>query len=162
MLSASAYSRRPFLGARLWQGTMQQTHACLRTFLTSFPTRHSSQLGPIPKSWTQYSNGGLAAAGICENHPILAGTQCLPGVCSVLKGNIGLDVSGLPCPDMSTAGNRLYRAGPTSSVYMCHGKWSTVQRIPLLLIECTKDCIDLKFTNPKPVIIEYGFNLIPV
>ena len=136
---------------------------CLfKDILDLIPNETFKPTWPYTKKLDAILNGGLAAAGICENHPILAGTQCLPGVCSVLKGNIGLDVSGLPCPDMSTVGNRLYRAGPTSSVYMCHGKWSTVQRIPLLLIECTKDCIDLKFTNPKPVIIEYGFNLIPV
>lgn len=90
-------------------------------------------------------NGGLATAGVCENHRSWVDGECLPGVCSVQKHNIAFDVSGLPCPDMSCAGKKLYRAGPTSAVYITHGKWATVQRIPLLLIECTKDCIDKLF-----------------
>ena len=49
------------------------------------------------------------------------------------------DVSGLPCPDFSTAGNRKMRAGVTNSVYLTHGRYVTAHRTPLLLTECTKD-----------------------
>ena len=48
------------------------------------------------------------------------------------------DVSGLPCPDMSKAGKRQRRAGPTSDVYLAHGRFTTIRRTPLLLIECTE------------------------
>ena len=34
-------------------------------------------------------------------------------------------VSGLPCPDMSTAGKRRKRAGPTNAVNLAHGKYIT-------------------------------------
>ena len=59
-------------------------------------------------------------------------------VCSVNKMTV-FDVSGLPCPDMSVAGLRRKRAGPTCGVYLAHGKYASRNRIPLLLIECTED-----------------------
>ena len=60
------------------------------------------------------------------------------GLCSTEKLAV-FDVSGLPCPDMSTAGKRLRRAGSTAGVYIAHGKYVTDQAVPLLLVECTKD-----------------------
>ena len=58
--------------------------------------------------------------------------------CATAK-SASFDVSGLPCPDMSTAGKRKRRAGVTSGVYVAHGEYVTRNAIPLLLIECTKD-----------------------
>lgn len=67
--------------------------------------------------------------------------------CSVWKPMALFDVSGLPCPDMSTAGLRRKRAGETSAVYMAHGRYSTVHKVPLLLVECTKDSYRAKGFN---------------
>ena len=58
--------------------------------------------------------------------------------CSIKKKPI-FDVSGLPCPDMSTAGKRQKRAGPTNAVYIAHGRWTTDSETPLILVECTKE-----------------------
>lgn len=105
MLSASAYSRRPFLGARLWQGTMQQTHACLRTFLTSFPTRHSSQLGPIPKSWTQYSMAVWQRLGFAKIIQFLLALNAYLVFAQFSKATLGWMFRGCPaliCPLQAT------------------------------------------------------------
>ena len=59
-------------------------------------------------------------------------------LCTMAK-NAQFVVSGLPCPDMSTCGKRQKRAGPTAAVYMAHGKYATTHRVPLLLVECTKE-----------------------
>ena len=59
--------------------------------------------------------------------------------CPVCKPIALFDVSGLPCPDMSTAGLRRKRAGSTADVYIAHGEFCTRNRIPLLLVECTPD-----------------------
>ncbi len=56
-----------------------------------------------------------------------------------LKKACCLDVSGLPCPDMSSCGLQMKRAGVTSNVYLAHGLHTTHSCTPLLLIECTKD-----------------------
>ena len=58
--------------------------------------------------------------------------------CSVAK-NAAIDVSGLPCPDMSTCGLMKKRAGFTSNVYLAHGVHTTANRTPVLLIECTPE-----------------------
>lgn len=76
------------------------------------------------------------------NHSHIATTgQCLRHSqgCSVVKPMATFGVSGLPCPDMSTAGKRRKRAGPTATVYMAHGRYATIHKIPLLLVECTKE-----------------------
>ena len=57
------------------------------------------------------------------------------------------DVSGLPCPDMSSAGAKLKRAGLTSGCYMAHGRWCRQQRVPLLLLECTPEAHLDKFIH---------------
>ena len=72
----------------------------------------------------------LAESSMCGIHNRL---------CPTTKPLAAFDVSGLPCPDMSTAGKRMRRAGDTASVYMAHGKHVCKNRTPLLLIECTKD-----------------------
>ena len=70
----------------------------------------------------------LASTAGCETHGRNCSTMLSPD----------FDVSGLPCPDMSTAGKRQKRAGGTVPVYIAHGKYVTAQRTPLLLVECTK------------------------
>ena len=45
--------------------------------------------------------------------------------------------SGLPCTDMSRAGKRLRKHGPTNSIYITHAKFVQQKRVPLLVIECT-------------------------
>ena len=76
----------------------------------------------------------LASRQHCLQHSVASGMACSP------HKLVQFDVSGLPCPDMSTANqNRKMRAGPTNSVYLTHGKWATQNRVPLLLVECTPD-----------------------
>ena len=75
-------------------------------------------------------NCNLSKLQHCHQH----NSACTPHKWSIF------DVTGLPCPDMSRANHkRLKRAGPTNTVYMTHGKWATVNQIPLLLVECTPD-----------------------
>lgn len=59
-------------------------------------------------------------------------------ICKVSTGS-EFSVAGLPCPDMSAAGKRLKRAGPTAKVYMAAGRYHTVNETPLLLVECTPE-----------------------
>ena len=84
----------------------------------------------------RYSQKLKAATGV----PVAPRSPCYihSGPCEVNKRPI-FSVSGLPCPDMSSAGKRRKRAGVTSNVYLCHGRWATENEVPLLLIECTKD-----------------------
>ena len=89
------------------------------------------------KSFTCYSHRLQACQAAELAHSSMCATHCR--LCPVNKPNVAFDVSGLPCPDMSTAGKRLRRAGDTASVYMTHGKHACKNRTPLLLIECTKD-----------------------
>ena len=67
----------------------------------------------------------IASRQHCLQHSAISGRACDP------HKPVHFDVSGLPCPDMSTANhNRRMRAGPTNSVYLTHGKWATRNRIP--------------------------------
>ena len=50
-----------------------------------------------------------------------------------------LDVSGLPCPDMSKAGKQLFEEGVTSAVFCCHAKLNVELGTPLLIIENVQD-----------------------
>lgn len=59
-------------------------------------------------------------------------------VCDTVKRPI-FSIGGLPCPDMSSAGKKRKRAGPTANCYLSHGRWATALEVPLLLIECTED-----------------------
>ena len=94
--------------------------------------------GTLDGSITQYSVKServsmadhIASSGRCYTHQ---------GTCGIQKPMSIFCVSGLPCPDMSTAGKRLKRAGTTSNVYLSHGKYHQRQKTPLLLIECTPD-----------------------
>lgn len=72
----------------------------------------------------------IASFGSCATHG---------RTCPIEKRMSIFCVSGLPCPDMSTCGKRLKRAGVTSNVYLSHGKYHEKHRTPLLLIECTPD-----------------------
>lgn len=47
--------------------------------------------------------------------------------------------SGLPCTDMSRAGKRKKRFGPTNSIYMTHGKYTEAKKVPLFVLECTPE-----------------------
>ena len=62
---------------------------------------------------------------------------CHDELCHVPSADFG--VSGLPCEDMSIAGNRLKREGKTNGVYLTHAKYNKIHRTPLLLLECTPD-----------------------
>ena len=62
---------------------------------------------------------------------------CHDELCHVPSADFG--VSGLPCEDMSTAGDQLKREGRTNGVYLTHAKYNKIHRTPLLLLECTPD-----------------------
>ena len=51
------------------------------------------------------------------------------------------DLSGLPCPDHSKAGNRQYEEGDTSSVFACHAKMHVHYQTPMLCIENVWDSV---------------------
>ena len=86
---------------------------------------------------TSYSEKFSAVAQCVELAPTAA-CSVHQTACPASKRVI-FDVSGLPCPDFSTAGKRLKKDGPTAPVYMVHGKWCCENKVPLLLIECTED-----------------------
>lgn len=66
--------------------------------------------------------------------------HCWMHNCACPTGKLPLfSVGGLPCPDMSTCGKRMKRAGPTADVYISHGRWITENDVPLVLIECTPE-----------------------
>lgn len=76
----------------------------------------------------QAKRAPLATRALCLQH----GQSC------ILGKQCCMDVSGLPCPDMSRAGKQKKRAGSTSNVYLSHGLHTTHCATPLLLIECTE------------------------
>ena len=63
--------------------------------------------------------------------------SCCEPLCRVPEADFG--ISGLPCTDMSAAGLRQKRHGPTNSVYMNHAKYNKKMRTPLFIVECTPD-----------------------
>ena len=83
----------------------------------SFDAKHKD----ICQCWLQGSQ-------MCRQHE---------DVCPIPEADFA--VSGLPCTDMSRAGKHRLREGPTSPVYMVHGKLHCEQKTPLLLLECTPE-----------------------
>ena len=63
--------------------------------------------------------------------------RCYDGLCRIPQADFG--VSGLPCTDMSRAGLRRMRHGPTNGVYMTHAKYNKRCRTPLFVVECTPE-----------------------
>ncbi|CAE7365205.1 desi2 [Symbiodinium microadriaticum] len=66
----------------------------------------------------------------CKIHGVGASA---PTACRIPSSHF--DVSGLPCPDFSTAGKRRRAEGPTNSVFLAHGRMHGELQTPLLLIE---------------------------
>ena len=64
----------------------------------------------------------------CKSHKSLLG-------CPLPDAHFGC--SGLPCTDMSAAGLRQKKEGPTNAVYMSHGRFVEARRVPLFVLECT-------------------------
>ena len=79
-----------------------------------------------------------------KDAPLTTRAHCIQhnNACCLAKKHC-FAVSGLPCPDMSTAGLRRKRAGETSNVYLAHGHHCTNHATPLILIECTPDSLAL-------------------
>lgn len=48
---------------------------------------------------------------------------------------IDMDISGLPCWDMSLAGNRRAEQGMTNAVFMVHAKMHKERGTPLMILE---------------------------
>ncbi|CAE7561236.1 unnamed protein product, partial [Symbiodinium sp. KB8] len=90
-------------------------------------------------------NCAMSSSCFCRTHGSPTGTTTLS--CSVPKSDF--DVSGLPCPDFSTAGKRRRMEGPTNSVFLAHGRLHGTQRTPLLLIENGLDVQMLLKTHPE-------------
>lgn len=61
--------------------------------------------------------------------------RCHDTLCKVPAADFG--VSGLPCEDMSKAGQQLKKHGRTNTVYMTHGKYVKKHGTPLFVVECT-------------------------
>ena len=111
-------------------------NACLfEDALHLIPHGHLDTAWPYSSRLQSVKNAPLATRAHCVQHQhpcCLAKNHCLA-------------VSGLPCPDMSTAGLMRKRAGETSNVYLAHGKYCTKHRTPLMLIECTPESLALPF-----------------
>ena len=90
--------------------------------------------------------------------------------CAMHSGNLGgceipgadFGVSGLPCTDMSMAGKRRFRHGPTNAVFMTHGKYTEAHKIPIFIIECTPVpwltetfCVSNLLTRRTPPYVHY-------
>ena len=76
--------------------------------------------------------GLLAPTQLCAAHSWAeGGSDC----CQVPRADFGC--SGLPCTDMSRAGLKQKRDGPTNAVYVTHGKFVCDTGVPLLVLECT-------------------------
>ena len=89
------------------------------------------QLGPQVSYATKRARilgSHLVDGQSCVTHPGLGG-------CEAPYADFG--VSGLPCTDMSRAGKRQKRHGPTSSVYITHAKFVSKKKVPLFVLECT-------------------------
>ena len=63
--------------------------------------------------------------------------NCCDSLCAVPEADFG--ISGLPCTDMSRAGLRRMRDGPTNAVYMTHAKYNKRKRTPIFVVECTPE-----------------------
>ena len=74
----------------------------------------------------------LRATQTCLWHTASDGGPC---DCEVPGADFGC--SGLPCTDMSKAGKRLKREGPSNTIYITHSKYVEAKRVPLFVIECT-------------------------
>ena len=83
----------------------------------------------------------ILSSWLQETSPCL---NCCDRLCRVPSADFG--VSGLPCTDMSRAGLRQKRHGPTNGVYMTHAKYNLRHRTPLFVLECTPDT-RLTFTH---------------
>ena len=136
-----------------WKTTQEYDATCQRLIQESFDwvetvTSHSQSpclfgdiLGMVPVNVFDVNHGYCGKLKGILNCQLSTLQHCHQhkSACSPHKRAM-FDVTGLPCPDMSRANHkRLKRAGPTNTVYMTHGKWSTVNKIPLLLVECTPD-----------------------
>lgn len=72
----------------------------------------------------------------CAHHTFSPNDDSQPGsFCDVLGADFGC--SGLPCTDMSKAGLKRKRHGPTNSVYISHGKYAEQKKVPVFVVECT-------------------------
>lgn len=106
--------------------------SCLFGDITELIPNGTIQTGwPYSQKLSAVNGCDLSVVQQCEAHG--------QATCKVYKGCSSFDCSGLPCPDFSTAGLKRKRQGPTVPVYMAHGKYVCKSRVPLLLIECTKD-----------------------
>ena len=74
----------------------------------------------------------LVEQQLCNTHSY---AECQ--LCNLPSPDFGC--SGLPCTDMSRAGQQLKRHGRTNSVYITHGKFVESKRVPLFVIECTPE-----------------------
>ena len=96
--------------------------------------------GTLRHEHVGYSQKLSAVQSLGSNVPNVNTSWCAghQTYCSLNKGAQAVfSVAGLPCPDMSRAGKKQKRAGPTSVVYMSHGHYHKQNRTPLLLVECT-------------------------
>lgn len=81
-------------------------------------------------------------------------------LCSV-PAAVDFGCSGLPCTDMSKAGNQLKRHEVTNTVYMAHGKYCESHRVPLVIIECTPESrLSFKFLTSVSILCSCFCGLI--
>ena len=82
------------------------------------------------------SRSVLVADQKCNTHSFLESDS---ERCVVPGADFGC--SGLPCTDMSKAGKRQFRHGPTNGVYMTHGKYVEAKQVPIFVLECTTETL---------------------
>ena len=113
---AKLYSRRRFIGVRTFVGTVLLDLVYFQT-LDMVPSGVLHEGQTYSEELYAVQACDIAIRQHCLQHSAISGIACDP------HKPVHFDVSGLPCPEMSTANhNRKMRAGPTNSVYLTHGK----------------------------------------
>ena len=119
-------------------------HPCIHGDLTQVvPQGSFDQKADFETRAAQIDHADLCADQWCFAH----GQNCpiFRKGCGVAEPDY--DISGLPCPDHSRAGNRAYEQGATSSVFACHAKMHVHYQTPLLCIENVWDSVVENFQN---------------
>lgn len=104
------------------------------------PCIHGDLTGIVPERMWDPTASFLTRAKQIDRAPLHIEQWCFyhGRKCPIFGANANIpdyDISGLPCPDMSRAGNRKYEEGATSSVFAAHAKMHIEYGTPMLVIE---------------------------
>ncbi|CAE7576306.1 unnamed protein product [Symbiodinium sp. CCMP2456] len=101
--------------------------------ILSLNSNYAALLGPAGGGASFVSKKRrICRSVLVEEQPCMWHSEGGLGHCCVPYADFGC--SGLPCTDMSVAGKRLGQEGPTSPVYVTHGKFLSRKKIPLFVL----------------------------